>query len=79
LLALSLPLLAVSFFIAALSTALVAMIPGLLKPNHQDAMSLNKLRVDQFNADQFNVDQFNFEDAMSAYEELICAHVRRRQ
>jgi hypothetical protein len=66
LLAFSLPLLAVSFLIAALSTAVVAMIPGLLRPNHQDAMAFKKLRV---------VDQFNFEEGMSAYEELIGAHV----
>jgi hypothetical protein len=75
LLALSLPLLAVSLLIAALSTAVVAMIPGLLKRAPQDAMALKKLRVtDQF-ADQFSVDQFNFEGAISAYEDLIGAHV----
>jgi hypothetical protein len=66
LLVFSLPLLAVSFLIAALSTAVVAMIPGRLKPIRQDAMAFKKLRV---------VDQFNFEEGMSAYEELISAHV----
>lgn len=66
LLALSLPLLGVSFLIAALSTALVAIVPGLLKRNDQDAIAIHKLRV---------VDQFNFEEAMSAYEDLIGAHV----
>jgi len=71
LLALSLPLLAVSFLIAALSTALVAAIPGRLKRNHQDTMALKKPRV----VDQFNVDQFNFEGGLTAYEDLIGAHV----
>lgn len=75
LLVFSLPLLAVSFLIAALSTAVAAMIPGLLKPDPQDAMAFKKLRVDQFNVDQFNVDQFNFEGGLSAYEDLIGAHV----
>jgi hypothetical protein len=70
LLAFSLPLLAVSFLIAALCTAVVAILPGLLKRNDQDVIALQKLRV---------VDQFNFEEAMSAYEELIGAHVRRQR
>jgi hypothetical protein len=70
LLAFSLPLLAVSFLIAALCTAVVAIIPGLLRRNDRDAIALQKLRV---------VDQFNFEEAMSAYEELIGAHVRRQR
>jgi len=69
LVAFSLPLLAISFLIAALCTAVVA-IPGLLKRNDQDVIALQKLRV---------VDQFNFEEAMSAYEELIGAHVRRQR
>ncbi len=67
---LSLPLLAVSFLIAALCTAVVAVVPGLLKRNPQDAITLQKLRV---------VDQFNFAEAMNAYEELIGAHVRRQR
>ena len=67
---LSLPLLAVSFLIAALCTALVAVVPGLLKRNDQDVITLHKLRT---------VDQFNFEEAMNAYEELIGAHVRRQR
>jgi hypothetical protein len=72
----SLPLLAVSFLIAALSTAVVVMIPGLLKPKPQDAMAFKNLCVaDQFNVDRFNVDQFNFEEGISAYEDLIGAHV----
>jgi hypothetical protein len=68
--AFSLPLLAVSFLIAALWTAVVAMIPVLLKRNDQHLLTLNELRT---------VDQFNFEGAMSAYEELIGAHVRRQR
>ena len=67
---LTLPLLAVSFLIAALCTAVVAVVPGLLKRNDQDVTTLHKLRT---------VDQFNFEEAMSAYEELIGAHVRRQR
>jgi hypothetical protein len=70
LVALSLPLLAVSFLIAALCTAVVAVVPGLLKRNDQHVITLQKLRV---------VDQFNFEEAMNAYEELIGAHVRRQR
>ena len=70
LVAFSLPLLAISFLIAALCTAVLAILPGLLKPNDQDVIALQKLRV---------VDQFNFEEAMSAYEELIGAHVRRQR
>jgi hypothetical protein len=69
LVAFSLPLLAVSFLIAALCTAVVAIGPGLLKRNDRDVIALKKLRV---------VDQFNFQEAMSAYEELIGAHVRRQ-
>jgi hypothetical protein len=68
LLAFSFPLLAVSFLIASLCTAAVAVVPGLLKRSDQDVIALHKLRV---------VDQFNFEEAMNAYEELIGAHVRR--
>jgi hypothetical protein len=70
LVAFSLPLLGVSFLIAALCTVVVAILPGLLKRNDQDAIALQKLRV---------VDQFNFEEAMNAYEELIGAHVRRQR
>jgi hypothetical protein len=70
LVAFSLPLLAVSFLIAALCRAVLAILPGLLKRNDQDVIALQKLRV---------VDQFNFEEAMSAYEELIGAHVRRQR
>jgi hypothetical protein len=66
---LSLPLLAVSLLIAALCTAVVAVVPGLLKRNDQDAASLHNLRT---------VDQFNFPEAMNAYEELIGAHMRRQ-
>ena len=69
LVAFSLPLLAVSFLIAALCTAAVAIGPGLLKRNDGDVIAMQKLRA---------VDQFNFEEAMSAYEELIGAHVRRQ-
>jgi hypothetical protein len=68
--AFSLPLLAISFLIAALCTGVVAILPGLLQRNDQDGLALNKLRV---------VDQFNFEEAMNAYEELIGAHVRRQR
>jgi len=64
------PLLAVSFLIAALCTAVAAIVPGLLKRNDQDVIALQKLRV---------VDQFNFEEAMGAYEELIGAHVKRQR
>jgi hypothetical protein len=80
LLAFSLPLLAVSFLIAALSTAAVAMIPGLLKHNPPDAMAFKKLCVaDQFNAGQSNIDQFNFEEGVRAYENLIGAQVAGAQ
>ena len=68
--AFSLPLLAVSLLIAALCTAVVAVVPGLLKRNDQDVITLHKLRT---------ADQFNFEEALSAYEELIGAHVRRQR
>lgn len=67
---LSLPLLAVSFLIAALCTAVVAAVPGLPRRNAQDAITLQKLHV---------VDQFNFAEATNAYEELIGAHVRRQR
>lgn len=70
LVAFSLPLLAVSFLIAALCTAVAAILPGPLKRNDQDVIALQKLRT---------VDQFNFEEAMNAYEELIGAHVRRQR
>jgi hypothetical protein len=66
----SLPLLAISFLIAALCTAMVAIVPGVLKRNHPEVTSLKNLRT---------VDQFNFEEAMNAYEELIGAHVRRQR
>jgi hypothetical protein len=66
----TLPVLAVSFLIAALCTAAVAVVPGLLKRHDRHAIALHKLRV---------VDQFNFEEAMSAYEELIGAHVTRQR
>ena len=65
-----LPLLGVSFLIAALCTAVAAILPGFLKHNDQDVIALQKLRV---------VDQFNFGEAMNAYEELIGAHVRRQR
>jgi hypothetical protein len=70
LVAFSLPLLAVSFLLAALCTAVVAILPGLPKRNDQDAIALQKLRA---------VDQFNFAEAINAYEELIGAHVRRQR
>jgi hypothetical protein len=70
LVALSLPLLAVSFLIAALCTTVVAIFPGLLRRTDQNALAPQKLRV---------VDQFNFAEAMGAYEDLIGAHVRRRR
>ena len=70
LVAFSLPLLAISFLIAALCTAVVAILPGLLKRNDQDVTALQRLRV---------VDEFDFEEAMNAYEELIGAHVRRQR
>ena len=70
LVAFSLPLLAISFLISALCTAAVAILPRFLKRSDQDVIALQKLRV---------VDQFNFEEAMSAYEELIGAHVRRQR
>ena len=69
LVALSLPLLAVSFLIAALCTAVVAVVPGLLKRKDQDAMALQKLCA---------VDEFDFESAMNAYEALIAAHAWRQ-
>jgi hypothetical protein len=68
--AFSLPLLAVSLLIAALCTAVIAILPGLLKRNPEDVIALQKLRT---------VDEFNFEEAMNAYEELIGAHVRRQR
>jgi len=61
----SLPLLAISFLIAALCTAAVALVPGLLKRRDQDAITLQKLCA---------VDEFDFEKAMNAYEALIAAH-----
>jgi hypothetical protein len=70
LVAFSLPLLAVSFLIAALCTAVAAIRARLLKRNDRDVIVLHKLRV---------VDQFNFAEAIIAYEELIGAHVRRQR
>jgi hypothetical protein len=68
LVAFSLPLLAVSFLIAAACTAVTAIRARLLNRNDQDVIVVQKLRV---------VDQFNFAESMNAYEELIGAHVRR--
>jgi hypothetical protein len=68
--AFSLPLLAVSFLIAALCAAVVAIPRGFIKRKDPDAITLENLRT---------VDQFNFEEGMSAYEELIGAHVRRQR
>lgn len=68
LVAFSLPVLAISFLIAALCTAVVAIVPGLLRRRDQDAIALQKLRA---------VDEFEFEEAMNAYEALIAAHAWR--
>jgi hypothetical protein len=67
--ALSLPLLAISFLIAALCTGVVAIVPGFLKRKDQDTIALQMLRA---------VEEFEFEEAMSAYEALIAAHVWRQ-
>jgi hypothetical protein len=68
--AFSLPLLAVALLIAALCTAMAAILPRVLKRNDQHVIALQKLRT---------VDQFNFGEAMNAYEELIGAQVRRQR
>jgi hypothetical protein len=65
-----LPLLGVSFLIAALCTAMAAILPRFRKQNDQDVIALQQLRV---------VDQFNFAEAMNAYEALIGADVRRQR
>jgi hypothetical protein len=69
LVAFSIPLLAVSFLIAALCAAVVALLPGFPKRNHEHAIALQKLRA---------VDEFEFENAVTAYEDLIGAYVWRR-
>ena len=69
LLAFTLPLLAVSFLIAALCAGVVAVLPGFPKRNHGDAIALQKLRA---------VDEFGFEEAVKAYEDLIGAYVGRQ-
>jgi hypothetical protein len=69
LVAFSLPLLAASFLIAALCTAMVALLPGSLNRNRVDLIALQKLRP---------VDEFGFEEAVKAYEELIGAYVWRQ-
>ena len=66
----TLPLLAVSFLIAALCTAGFALVPDFLKHRDRHAAPLDNLRT---------VDQFNFAEAMSAYEELIGAPARRQR
>lgn len=69
LVAFSIPLLAVSFVIAALCAAMVAVLPGFLKHRDRHAIALKKLRP---------VDEFAFEESVQAYEELIGAHAWRR-
>jgi hypothetical protein len=69
LVALSIPLLTVSFLIAALCAGVVAVLPGFPKRNHGDAIALQKLRA---------VDEFGFEEAVKAYEDLIGAYVGRQ-
>ncbi|MGD0739283.1 MAG: hypothetical protein ABR957_06770 [Terracidiphilus sp.] len=69
LVALSIPLLTVSFLIAALCAGVVAVLPGFPKRNHGDAIALQKLRA---------VDEFGFEEAVKAYEDLIGAYVWRQ-
>lgn len=68
LVACTIPLLAVSFLIAALCAALAVILPGLLRHGNDKAPALEKLRM---------IDEFGFEGALGAYEELIDAHVRR--
>lgn len=69
LVAFSIPLLAVSFLIAALCAAMVAVLPGFLKRHNRHVNALKKLQP---------VDEFAFEEAVQAYEELIGAHAWRR-
>ncbi|MFZ0336430.1 MAG: hypothetical protein WAL45_00240 [Terracidiphilus sp.] len=69
LVALSIPLLAVAFLIAALCATVVPILPGFPKRNHADAIALQKLQA---------VDEFGFENAVTAYEDLIGAYVWRQ-
>jgi hypothetical protein len=64
---LSLPLLAVSFLVAALCTSVAALFPRSHR-RHACATDLGKLRP---------VEEFGFENALQAYEELIGAHSGR--
>ena len=67
---LSLPLLAISFLVAALCVAPAVIFPRLLRRRQSGAIDLNKLRA---------VDEFGFEGALDAYEELISAHAWRKR
>ena len=67
---LSLPFLAVSYLLAALCTAVATLFPRFHRTRHAIAVDLSELRP---------VDEFGFENALEAYEELICAHAWRKQ
>jgi len=66
---LSLPFLAVSFLVAALCAAAAAAFPNLHRQQQANAIGLGKPRT---------VDQFGFEDALTAYEDLIGTHAWNR-
>lgn len=66
---LSVPFLAISFLVAALCAMVASALPRFHRQQHAGAMGLVKLRT---------VDQFGFEDALSAYENLIGAHAWKR-
>lgn len=69
LVAFSIPLLSVSFLIAALCAVVAAILPGLRKHSYGGPVTLPKLR---------DVDQFHFREAVAAYEELIGAYAWRQ-
>jgi hypothetical protein len=66
---LSLPFLAFSFLAAALCATAVAAFPHFNRQPQSSAMDLGKSRP---------VDQFGFENALTAYEDLIGTHAWKR-
>ena len=66
---LSLPFLAVSFLVAALCATLASALPRF--HHHQETGSMGSVRLR-------TVDQFGFEDALTAYEDLIGTHAWKR-
>ena len=66
---LSLPFLAISFLIAALCAAVASLLPRFHRQQRAGAMARVKPRT---------AEQFGFDDALSAYENLIGAHAWKR-